>query len=113
MKAIFGLVFLSLTSFSFAEVPQTDVEAALKKMVADKVISPEDAVKALARMKGMSADQWKAIEAQATKVAAAKATRTPASVGGADQIKEYEGKFEKAQLNQIEDDMKRMLPEHE
>lgn len=99
------LIFLSLfTTIAFAEVSQSDVTSMLDKMVRDGTISASEAEKAKIKMKSMNGTQWSALNSTAEKVAV---SRRPASIPEAKS-----SDLDKAQFNQIEDDIKKIMPEH-
>jgi F0F1-type ATP synthase epsilon subunit len=101
MKFIFYFCAFFLLPPAFADVDPSRVEIMLDQMVKEKTISPEEAVKAKIKMKTMSKDQWSNLNRQAE----TQASRMPASVP------EASTDIDGAQLNQIQNDMKNMMPQ--
>lgn len=110
MKWIFSFVFL----FSFqlkADVSHERVSEMLDQMVKENVISKEEADKARIRMKNISPEQWGQINAKASQIAA----RSPASVlePSNNRIQEVNKiDLDGAQFKQIQEDMKKIVPEY-
>lgn len=102
MKYLLAVFLLFNFSAAFATVDPSNVEGMLDQMVADKVISPEEAEKAKIKMRNMNPAQWSALTKKAEAQLQQGASRGPASVGSSD--------LHGAQLDQIESDMKAMLP---
>jgi hypothetical protein len=95
------LIFTAVVSLTqaMATTEKSRVEATLDQMVREKVISAQEAEKAKMKMKAMNEDEWNKLN----ETAVTAASRMPASVQGREDL-------EGAQLMQIQDDMKRMIP---
>lgn len=110
MKWLLSITFLFSLQIH-AEVSHEHVGSMIDQMVSKGVISKEEAEKAKIRMKGMSADQWSQINAQAAKIAA----RSPASAStySNNRIEEVHGiDLDSAQFQQIQNDMGKIIPHH-
>ncbi len=109
MKWLLSLsLFMSLSVQ--AEVSTENVSSMIDQMVTKGVISKDEADKAKLRMKGMSNEQWSAINAQAAKIAA----RSPASanVESHNKIEEVHGiDLDSAQFKQIQNDIGKIVPQ--
>lgn len=93
-----------------AEVSHEHVNSMIDQMVTKGVISKDEADKAKVRMKGMSTEQWSAINAQAAKIAA----RSPASANteSNNKIEEVHGiDLDSAQFKQIQNDIGKIVPQ--
>ncbi|HXH30080.1 MAG TPA: hypothetical protein VNJ01_04650 [Bacteriovoracaceae bacterium] len=112
MKALtFIIAFFSFATLASANVLPGHVDGMLDQMVKENVISLEEAQKAKLRMKSLSPEQWKKINSEA-KVAA---SRSPASAMTVSSNKIYEVNkidLDGAQFKQIQDDMKKIMPEY-
>jgi membrane peptidoglycan carboxypeptidase len=110
MKVILGSVFFILSLTIRAEVNPGHVESMLDQMVRENVISKEEAEKAKFRMKSMNKEQWSQINQKAKELA----NRMPASVEPSkNKIEEVHGiDLDGAQFKQIQDDMKKIMPEY-
>jgi len=110
MKLFFFLTCLLSFNTVSAEVTHEHVDTMLNQMVREHVISAEEANKARARMRTMSPEQWKQINAKGAEVAA----RSPASVKPSDnKIEEVQNvDLDGAQFKQIQDDIKKFVPEY-
>lgn len=104
----FIVMLFSLSAF--AEVSQEHVTSMLDQMVKENVISQEEAEKAKFKMKNMSPSQWEQINQTAASVAA----RAPASVSpSSNNIQEVNKiDLDGAQFKQIQEDIKKIMPEH-
>lgn len=106
------ITFSLLTSFAHAQVnvDPSHVESMLQQMVRENVISAAEAEKAKIRMKSLSPDQWTAINAQASKVAA----RMPASVKPSqNKIEEVHGiDLDGAQFKTIQSEVEKIVPRY-
>jgi polyhydroxyalkanoate synthesis regulator phasin len=93
-----------------AEVSPEHVDQMIDQMVSKNVISKEEAEKAKARMRSMSADQWSQINAQATKIAA----RSPASAEPSQNRIEEVNKIDldSAQFKAIQNDIAKIVPKY-
>lgn len=110
MKKLFVLATLMISTLAVAEVSPGHVENMLDQMVKEKVISPEEAVRAKTRLHNMNKDQWAAINTQAEQVAA----RSPASAAtpSNNAIREVNSiDLDGAQFKQIQADMKKIVPQ--
>ena len=110
MKKILSLALIVFSFQAMADVDPSQVESMLKQMVAESVISADEAGRASARLKALSPDQWKAINQKATAVAA----RTPASANGTsnNNIQEVNGiDLDGAQFKQIQNDLRLIVPQ--
>lgn len=109
MKWFYTLSLILFVSNASADVSQDEVTGMLDKMVREGTISAQEAEKAKIKMKSMNGNEWSALNSQAEKVAA---SRGPASISAAEPIKESKtADLDKAQLHQIEDDIKKIIPE--
>lgn len=102
MKFILLASLIFSSYIAHAEADKSNVAAMLDEMVKNRVISAEEAAKAKVRMETMSSTAWSDLNSKAE----AQASRMPASVD-ATNSKDVDG----AQLQQISDDMKKMVPE--
>lgn len=105
--------FSLLLSFQVkAEVSPEHVDQMIDQMVKENVISKEEAVKAKARMRAMSPEQWSQINSQANKIAA----RSPASVAmtpSQNKIEEVNKiDLDGAQFKAIQADMAKIVPQY-
>lgn len=110
MKKLFTIILLSSSLYSFAEVSPGHVDDMLKQMVAEKVISADEAERARVRLKGLTPDQWKQIKAAGVQAA----DRSPASVAVASEnkIQEVQGvDLDGAQFKQIQNDLRKIVPQ--
>lgn len=105
MKWMYVFSLLMFASLTNAEVSQNDVSGMLDKMVKEGTISAVEAEKAKLKMKSMNGSEWSSMNSTAEKVAA---SRRPASI---QETKSTD--LDKAQFNQIEDDIKNMMPDHQ
>jgi hypothetical protein len=109
MKLLIAL--LILTSFyAYSEVNPSHVESMLDQMVRENVIGQEEANKAKIKLRSMNKDQWKQINVKAESIA----SRTPASEVSTSNTIEEAAKnidLDGAQFKQIQDDMKKIVPE--
>ena len=110
MKAIFGSILLVFSLTTKSEVNPGHVESMLDQMVKENVISKEEAEKAKFRMKSMNKEQWSQINQKARDLAG----RMPASAQPSqNKIEEVHGiDLDGAQFKQIQDDMKKIMPEY-
>lgn len=109
MKWLYALSLILFVFHASADVSQDEVVGMLDKMVKEGTISAEEAQKAKIKMKSMNGNEWSALNNQAEKAAA---SRGPASISAAEPIKESRtSDLDKAQLHQIEDDIKKIIPE--
>lgn len=111
MKWYLSLILIFSATQALADATPEDVESMLKQMVRENVISAEEAEKAKLRMKAMSPDQWKQINAQAARVAA----RSPASVTPSqNKIEEVQGiDLDGAQFKAIQSEVKKIVPQYQ
>jgi DNA-binding PadR family transcriptional regulator len=108
MKWTLGFLLLVGMAPTFAEVSHGEVESMLNQMVKENVISAAEAEKAKIKMKHISPDQWKQINETAQGVAA----RSPASVPSSNNINEvHKVDLDGEQFKQIQQDIKRIIPE--
>lgn len=109
MKWLYALSLVFFMSQAQAVISQSEVYSMLDQMVKKGTISAGEAEKARMKMKTMNSTEWSALNNLAEKVVA---SRGPASVGALGPIKESKtGDLDKAQLHQIQDDMKKIIPE--
>lgn len=103
---------LMMSSFcAFAEVEPSQVESMLSQMVRENVISAEEAARAKFRLKNIKPEEWKAINAQANKVAA----RSPASVKSSNnKIEEVHNiDLDGEQFKAIQNEMRKIVPQYQ
>ena len=105
------LALMVFTSFyAYSEVDPSHVESMLDQMVRENVIGQDEANKAKARLRLMNKDQWKQINVKAESMA----SRMPASTVSTSNTIEEAAKnidLDGAQFKQIQDDMKKIVPE--
>lgn len=109
MKLIVSLLVL-ISFHAYSEVEPSHVESMLDQMVRENVIGQEEANKAKIRLRSMNKEQWKQINAQADNVVA----RSPASTVASENTIEAAAKnidLDGAQFKQIQDDLKKIVPE--
>lgn len=110
MKKILSIALVTLSFSAMAEVNPAQVEHMLNQMVAESVISADEAGRATARLKALSPEQWKAINDKATAIAG----RTPASDNGSSSNNIHEVKaidLDGAQFKQIQNDLRLIVPQ--
>lgn len=110
MKKLFSIILLTSSLYSFADVSPQHVDDMLKQMVAEKVISADEAERAKVRLKGLSPEQWKQIKTAGEQAAA----RSPASaaVASENKIQEVQGMdLDGAQFKQIQNDLRKIVPQ--
>lgn len=109
MKFLLVLILFIFHSPLKAEVNPGQVESMLEQMVRENVISAQEAQKAKIRLRTMRPEQWAEINKQATKIA----SRSPASVNSHNRIEElHKINLDGAQFKQIQDDIKKIMPEY-
>ena len=109
MRKLLSICLLAFTATAWGEVNPEHVSDMLDQMVRENVISATEAAKAKYRLKNMSGDQWSAINAQASKIAA----RSPASVSQ-NKIEEARGlDLDGAQFKQIQNEVRKIAPQYQ
>ncbi len=91
----------------YAEVSKDHVGLMLDRMVEEKAISEEEAIKAKIKMNSMNSAEWSNLNLNAGQVAA---QRNPASVNESSKFSSKD--LGKIQFEQIEEDIEKILPEN-
>lgn len=111
MKYVF-LFSLLLSTTAFAEVAPERVGEMLEQMVRENVISRDEANKAIGRLKNISPEDWKAINAKAKAAAA----RYPASTNKVSHNRIEEVKaldLDGEQFKTIQNDLRKIVPQYQ